>query len=535
MQTYAWETQDGQKWLAKALDPAGMQSVDVKGLPDQEAHNVVVLNYQSQYTVDPPQMFGVDGNDASTYDAELFFYQDPVVFGVSAAYPTGTKDPMHDSKSITCHFGSTDTGATVSPSISFNSTGTLFPRTCRRFVNSQLSGATTVSAAYNVLKGMAQRHRVIYGAAQLIPTCSFQDNSGSISVSQAPFVGDDLNHAVLGGRVTNDASDPTSANTWKGYTTLNNNICMYLSNDFPDTEDNIRNPASLLTRFYEGAYIPYKLKNPFQEDFINTSDSQATLAPFWVIGAAYRQYGLTEYTNMDWDLSSRSFVAPIDPNTGSRMIVQADRLKLKLMSRTGAIKEIILVNGSASSVTSDKVVSGLDLSNFAATNQDSITSNFSALSSAGNSTESRELLSDMSSYDRWVLSSDPMMFIYRTGSEDGPRARLPRSNIAAALCKTMNMKGNITLLVRLGVEIVVTGSSTYSPFNHRSPSYDESAIKSYLRVIHSMSDAFYGNSATDYFHSAYYNHIIGLLYSPDETVDFANRGSYWRGVVSATR
>lgn len=534
MQTYAWETQDGQKWLAKALDPAGMQSVDVKGLPDQEAHNVVVLNYQSQYTVDPPQMFGVDGNDASTYDAELFFYQDPIVFGVSAAYPTGTKDPMHDSKTITCHFGSTSSGATASPSISFNSTGTLFPRTCRRFVNSQLSGATTVSAAYDVLKGMAQRHRVIYGAAQLIPTCSFQDNSGSISVSQAPFIGDDLNHAVLGGRVTNAASAVAPAQ-WKTISTVNNNLCMYLSNDFPDTEDNIRNPASLLTRFYEGAYIPYKLKNPFQEDFINTADSQATLAPFWVIGAAYRAVSQTEYINMDWDLSSRSFVAPIDPSTGARTIVNADRLKLKLMSRTGAIKEIIIVYSGTTDGTADKIVSNLDLSKLTATNQDSLLQSFSALSSAGSSSDSRELLSDMSSYDCWNLSADAAIYVYRTGEEDGPRARLPRSNIAAALCKTMNMKGNITLLVRLGVEIVVTGSSTYSPFNHRSPSYDESAIKSYLRVIHSMSDAFYGNSATDYFHSAYYNHIIGLLYSPDETVDFANRGSYWRGVVSATR
>ena len=557
MSRYAWETQDGQKWLAKALDPAGMQSVDVKGLPDQESTNVVVLNYQSQYEVSPPNMFGVSGNDASTYETELFLYQDPVVYGTAAAYPTGTFDPLHDSKEIEIHFGSTFTDAAgtpaitkVLPQIKFKSTGTLFPRTCKRFINSQLNNAKDIAQGYAALRGVAQRHRMIYGACQLIPTCSYQDNSGTISVSQQPFVGDDHNHAVMKGYPkltdTTSASD-LSALVGQNVESAQFSTKIYLPNDFPDTEDNIRNPASLLTRFYEGAYIPYKLKNPFQEDFINTSDAVISMAPFWVIGASYMPVGATTYSPMDWDMASKSFTTPMAAGGGAREYCTCTRLKLTLMSRTGAIKEIVFVQIDATAVegTTLDYHGTYNLATDIGVLSDTIDGPNAQLLADGNSLPKAG--------DIWVqvgagspatytdTKKTDKLLCYRAGvydaltgtNEDVPRARMPSSNIAACLCKAMNMKGNITLLFRMGLEIVVTGSSTYSPFNHRSPAYDESAIKSYLRVMHGMSDAFYGNSATDYFHNAYYNYIIGQLYQPDVTVDYANRGSYWRGVVSA--
>ena len=542
MSYYPWETQDGQKWLAKALDPAGMQSVDVKGLPDQESNNVVVLNYQSQYAISPPNMFGVSGNDASTYESEIFLYQDPIVFGTAASYPTGTFDPLHDNFEVDVHFGSTHTNANITskvlPRITFKSTGLLFPRTCQRFINSQLDGAVDIGQAYKALTSFAQRHRVIYGACQLVPTCSYQDNSGTISVSQQPFVGDCLNHAVASGKITNDKSTIAELGTARStqYSRM-----IYNEVDFPDTEDNIRNPASLLTRFYEGSYIPYKLKNPFQEDFINSSDAVNSIAPFWVIGAGYMPTGSTSYSPMDWDVASKSFTTPMAAGSNDRVYCTCQRIKLTLMSRTGAIKEIVFIQNDVSPAvegTTNDYYLTYDLTSQA------------ILSSI--STQPKLLSDDNSDYvtkalthvkdDATTETVSDKLVIYRTGiqdaktgwNEDVPRARLPTSNIAACLCKAMNMKGNITLLFRMGVEIVVTGSSTYSPFNHRSPAYDESAIKSYLRVIHGMSDAFYGNSATDYFHNSYYNYIIGQLYHPDYTVDYANRGSYWRGVVSAT-
>lgn len=556
MSRYAWETQDGQKWLAKALDPAGMQSVDVKGLPDQESTNVVVLNYQSQYEVSPPNMFGVSGNDASTYETELFLFQDPIVYGTAASYPTGTMDPMHDSSQIELHFGSTfvDAAGTpaiakVLPQIKFKSTGTLFPRTCKRFINSQLNNAKDISQAYAALKGVAQRHRMIYGACQLIPTCSYQDNSGTISVSQQPFVGDDHNHAVMGDY--GDLSDTTAASNLSDIITYpaqhppSNTVStkIYLHNDFPDTEDNIRNPASLLTRFYEGSYIPYKLKNPFQEDFINTSDAVTTVAPFWVIGASYMPVGATTYSPMDWDMASKSFTTPMAAGGGSREYCTCTRLKLTLMSRTGAIKEIVFVQNDATAVEGTTLDYHV-LIQLTGDLVSGVPNQAGLLADCNSAPKALDIYVQVGAGSPAVYTDTKKtgkLIAYRTGvadaltgtNEDIPRARMPSSNIAACLCKAMNMKGNITLLFRMGLEIVVTGSSTYSPFNHRSPAYDESAIKSYLRVMHGMSDAFYGNSATDYFHNAYYNYIIGQLYQPDVTVDYANRGSYWRGVVSA--
>lgn len=556
MYRQAWETQDGQKWLAKALDPAGMETVDVKGLPDQESHNVVVLNYQSQYSIDPPNMFGVEANDGATYDSEMFFFQDPIVFGTAATFPTGTKDPMWDSKSVIYHFGSVNTGGEARPSITFNGSGIVFPRTCKRFVNSQLNGARNITTAYDALKGVAQRHRMIYGATQLIPTCSYEDNSGSISISQAPFVGDSFNHTVIGGKKCTDLISTMTAANYGAFPSTSNSLSIYQPNDFPDTEDNIRNPASLLTRFYEGAYIPYKLKNPFQEDFISTADAQVTAAPFWVIGA-YAQLGRltggslvmdSDYTEMVWDQSIKAFLAPNDSNNNNYYCCQ--RLKLRLMSRTGAIKEIIFYHDATLDKTSADYTGTVDLSAISGTrSSDSLAGVYSVLSSLPQNEYNKGLLADNNSFDYYITGTGSKLFLYRAGvgltlpngtvstteTEDCVRSRMPTSNIAACLCKSMNMKGNIALLVRMGVEIVVTGYSTYSPFNHKSPAYDESAIKSYLRVIHGISDAFYGNSAVGTFHTAYYNYLISRIYNANDDIDYANRGSYWRGVISATR
>ena len=52
----------------------------------------------------------------------------------------------------------------------------------------------------------------------------------------------------------------------------------------------------------------------------------------------------------------------------------------------------------------------------------------------------------------------------------------------------------IKLIMRIGVEILLTASSLYSPFKYISPEYDESAIKSYLRCTRAMRDAYYANA-----------------------------------------
>ena len=542
--TTPWDTNDGQKWLAKALNPAGFQSVDLKGLPDQEAHNVVVLNYQSQYAIEPPAMYNAVGTDYSTYESEILCYQDPVVFGVSASYPTGTLDPLHDNKIVHVKFGSAAAGHLAPPSITFNSTGSIFPRTCKTFINTQLGGGRDIDNSYAALKDVAQRHRVIYGAIQAIPTCSQQDNSGTIAVSQQPFIGDNLNNQVSRGigygmAVGMTEEEAGQQGTLHGVPQTGTRI--YTAEDFPDAEDTIRNPAALLTRFYDGCYAPYKLKNPFQEDFITTSDNVTTMAPFWTVGAAYRLYGSEAWVPMDWDVSAKSFVPPKNGD-GNRPNVQAQFLKMSLMSKTGALKEIVFCNWDATALPGaqnrktglfeadvDILFMGL-LNNYTYEGT-------AGLLADNNSDSTYEFQFTYNGTPQTTGGENPEVVknchTYRCGDAGTPRARLPNSNMCSIISKAMNMRGNITILIRMGVEVIVTAASAYSPFNHRSPQYDEAALKSYLKIVHRMSDGFYGNAASDTFHTGLYQWIINNLYTSDETVDFANRGAYWRGVLSA--
>lgn len=529
-QTNLWETKDGQLWLAKALDPAGW-AVELKGLPDQESHNVVVLNYQSQYSVDPPNLFNAPANDGATFESEMYFFQHPYLFGVSASYPTGTVDPLHDNGNVNVVFGN----STTAPYVKFNSSGHMFPRTCKQFVNSQVNGATSVKQARDAFAKYCQKHRVIYGAAQLVPTCSAQDNSGSIAVSQQPFVGDDAGYRIIdaGGDYLNRDStyvgDPIVLNKY--------GLKCYRPNDFPSSEDNIRNPASLLTRFYEGAYIPYKLRNPFNEDFLVSDTYVDSSAPYWVVGASYHAYGSSEgsWLPLTWDDATHSFTTPITNADGAeREKVLCSRISLELMTKTGQLVSIVFCNLKVSSaeerarchfLTFNAYLS-MVMSDVQPVNRPDV---FVSVTNSTAAAKATTYYMDGSTRTEVANGAG----IYRVNETGGAICPFPSDNIVSVLCKAMNMRGNITLLIRMGVEMQVTGSSSYSPFNHKSPEYDEAALKSYLRVIHRASDAYYGNAASEYFRQNYYQWYMNMLYNPPREVDFANRGSYWRGAVRA--
>lgn len=536
-----WDTQDGQKWLAKAIDPAG-NNVDIRGLPDQESHNVVVLNYQSQYVVEPPTLYNQESNDGATYETEMYLFQHPYLFGVSATFPTGTDDILSHTTGAKICFGQTPAAAHdqvpaivgTSPSISFTGiTGKLFPRTCKIFKNTQVAGEGSIKEIYEAFSKMSQQHRIIYGAAQLIPTCSAQDNSGSISVSQQPFVADGGNNSTV--RCFNGVTPDTPVTVGEGGATAFTfgeggglaetfAVNIYRENDFPKSEDNIRNPASLLTRFYEGAYIPYKLKNPFHESFISSYTGVAQISPAWVIGAAYIPVGQTQWSAMTWDVLSSSFVPFYQPgSTTERVVTRAKRIRITFVTKTGQVMHIIFGND-----TNTNVIRNLNLTWAQEEVLNGITGGGKFISTSGPSacfSKTPTGADDQPINNDWV-------YYYRSTESGHPVVPFPNDNIIAVVCKAMNMKGNIQLLIRMGVEMIVTGESTYSPFNHKSPEYDESAIKSYLRVCHRMSDGFYGNAATEALASTYYNWYMQQLYDPPQGVDFANRGSYWRGLVS---
>lgn len=520
-----FETQDGQRWLAKALDPANFQ-VDVKGLPDQETHNVAVLNYQSQFTIEPPNLFNAPANDGTTFETEMYLFQHPYIFGVCATYPTGTKDPLEASQDVSIHFGST----TAAPTLYFPNGANCFPRTCSNLINTQVAASTNLKDVVPSFGNMCQKHRIIYGAAQLVPTCSAQDNSGSISVSQQPFVGDDGGNRTVYGASLN-LTDENVIGTGSGNArtnAYNYAVKMYKKDDFPDAADNIRNPASLITRFYEGAYIPYKLKNPFSEQFVTSDSVIAHFSPYWTCGAKYKT--AAGWVQMVWDVQSSSFTSPLSVG-GSRTVEQAERIALQLMTKTGQPIELVFINAKygADGFAARDLYTSITLSTTALLNSIEIGLNLlSTANSNANLTWSTKYMNEGTE-----TSVSEGVKAFRVNLLGQPACGFPSDNITAVLCKAMNMRGNIALIIRMGVEMQVTGSSIYSPFNHKSPEYDESALKSYLRIVHRMSDGFYGNAATDILRQSYYDWMMTELYSPATDVDFANRGSYWRGAVRA--
>lgn len=520
-----FETQDGQRWLAKALDPANFQ-VDVKGLPDQETHNVAVLNYQSQFTIEPPNLFNAPANDGTTFEAEMYLFQHPYIFGVCATYPTGTKDPLESSQDVSVHFGS----STAAPTLYFPNGANCFPRTCSNLINTQVAASTNLKDVVPAFANMCQKHRIIYGASQLVPTCSAQDNSGSISVSQQPFVGDDGGNRTVYAAALNLGEENTvgsSAGNAKA-NSYNYAVRMYKKDDFPDAADNIRNPASLITRFYEGAYIPYKLKNPFSEQFVTSDSVVAHFSPYWTCGAKYKT--ATGWVQMVWDIQSSSFTSPLNVG-GSRTLEQAERIVLQLMTKTGQPVEIVFVNAKfgADGFAARDLYTSLTIS--ATSLMNSLDNGLNLLSTAN--CNAVLVWSGKYMNEGTETSVADAIKGYRVNVLGMPACGFPTDNVTAVLCKAMNMRGNIALIIRMGVEMQVTGSSIYSPFNHKSPEYDESALKSYLRIVHRMSDGFYGNAATDILRQSYYNWMMNELYSPATDVDFANRGSYWRGAVRA--
>ena len=93
----------------------------------------------------------------------------------------------------------------------------------------------------------------------------------------------------------------------------------------------------------------------------------------------------------------------------------------------------------------------------------------------------------------------------------------------------------IKMLLRYGVEILLTASSPYSPFKFMSPRYDESAIKSYARCIRSMRDAYFANAGSIPGQTDYVNKLMALIEndSADDLNRAMNQGGAWTGVVGA--
>ena len=106
------------------------------------------------------------------------------------------------------------------------------------------------------------------------------------------------------------------------------------------------------------------------------------------------------------------------------------------------------------------------------------------------------------------------------------------SRIAVVNFRSISTTAGMKMLIRLGNEITLSSGTIYSMFKHRSPTYDEQAIKSYLRCVHEMKDAFYGDAASDEGHDKYAEMIRSLVWQTP-TEDFTTaQGAAFSGQIS---
>lgn len=511
-------TADGRLWLMKALDPAG-QAVDVRGMPDVENHTCAVLNYQTQTQMSAPNLYKLDPSNNITYDADLYLYQHPIIFGSGVTYPSGTVDPLTYSKNIILEFGGEQVPAqgksSFSPSISFQTGGKpLFPRTPFVAHNEEL-GVQTIPEAVKVFQNVAQRHRVIYGAAQLVPTCSANDNSGSISVSQSFLNGDRSGNFVI-----------TPAGSYEEPAAVDGTYPLeyYEPGDFAEERMIMQNPKALITRFYEGSYIPYKLPNPLESNFMNTGQLTATRSPCWIIGAQISNDN-ANWTPLSWDYESQSFITPKDAN-GKPKMKSASFIRLDYLTKLGQTGHFLFADESvtvAASRLSFSVPISLQVTDLLGEGTGG------ALNV--NSAEFKTI-----AITETVTTNDATAegkLDYGTIGEC-PIFAYPKAPIVSSHMSGLNFRGNVKVMIRVGVELVCNAGSLYMPMVHISPAYDDAAIKNYIRVTHEMRDAFYGNAAAPEFRQQYMNNLLSVLWYPYVNVDFANRGASWTGKLAAS-
>lgn len=486
-----YETVDGGKWLGKALDPVNVSN-DVVGMPDTTTNNVAVLNYQSQSECPLPNTYGLDTSAFNSYDSDLYVYQHPVILAAAMSYPASTVNPKESP--FTVQFGST---AGIVPQITFTSTQQIFPRTAKQILNDQIEGAT-FQAKQTTLATQMQRYRMIYGACQVIPACAQLYDSGTIEACQQIFNSQTIN------RVCQVA--PTVAANGTATTELTE---VFNSDDFPDSTDTIQNPNALYCRYREGSFMPYKLRNPLFHAYHSVDMLQLPSCDYVITGASYRVSDASAVVNMTWDNPSKSF----KPVTGDATLF-AKHIYLHCFSRHG-------VEFFYHFMTTQAAQAGGNIS--AALTLPQATSPcyntaFTTLTGATDGTY--RTLATRSIVTAEIAAAQNNM-ILPFGAE----------NLGNFAFKNVSLTAGIKLLFRMGVEILLTAGGVYTMFKHRSPPYDERAIKTYIRCIRLMRDAFYGNAASDSGHEEYQSYVTTLAWTDPDVGLISNNGARWMGSV----
>ena len=529
----AYETEEGRRWLWKALNPNDTATASV-GIPADKTHNISALNYQSQYDIAAPP--GVTAAFPS-YDVDLYLNHNPVVFGTSVAYPSGTMDLSQvGSFQVSIQANAADNSFTVSMKPDDAPMKPAGLRTVQQLLNSQIdprvfSYSSSLASRRLLYSQLTQKAKLTYGGALVIPTCSDLNNGGLITAC----------HQVCEPKVSMvDSANGVYLNS-------------YELNDFPDVEDTIQNPQMYSARFIDGCYMPYKMRDPFNMEYKASEREITNRSPYSVTGVsvisidrltedglspsttAAATYFITYQTPMTFvpNANDTGFVlsakvpAPVDSGgviANAKSPIVAFRfdvvnylgqrgyfyvsLNNEFLGTENTVSTIIQSTGHNNRDTFEifkgPVVEGLSgkhNANFA----DATWWTKSTIAN-GDYVKIPEILTAWNTqgtgYTQNPLGLQWVSTDVTVGVDDDKNSPLARGTMPDMLefqmC-TVHMTGcsstaPIKLILKIGVEILLSAGSPYSPFKFISPKYDESALKSYLRCTRAMRDAYFANA-----------------------------------------
>ena len=525
----AYETEEGRRWLWKALNPNDTATASV-GIPADKTHNISALNYQSQYDIAAPP--GVTAAFPS-YDVDLYLNHNPVVFGTSVAYPSGTMDLSQVGTfqvSVKYNDGTKSYLVQITPDNAPRKPVGL--RTVQQLFNSQIdprvfSYSNSLASRRLLYSQLTQKAKLTYGGALVIPTCSDLNNGGLITACQQ----------VCEPKVSMvDSANGVYLNS-------------YELNDFPDVEDTIQNPQMYSARFIDGCYMPYKMRDPFNMEYKASEREITNRSPYSVTGVSV--LSITTLTNANGEIKATNdatnfitYQTPMTfvPNTNDTGFVLSATVPAPKDSTAAIPKNPVVafrfdvvnylgqrgyfyaslnnqfsgianvkstVVGGAAGVLRDTFdifkgpvkegISGTHDAKFA-------DAAWWAKSSIGDGNYIRipEILTAWNTQGTGY-TQNPLGLQWESTDVTigaGLNSALARGTMPDMLefqmC-TVHMTGcsstaPIKLILKIGIEILLSAGSPYSPFKFISPKYDESALKSYLRCTRAMRDAYFANA-----------------------------------------
>ena len=525
----AYETEEGRRWLWKALNPNDTATASV-GIPADKTHNISALNYQSQYDIAAPP--GVTAAFPS-YDVDLYLNYNPVVFGTSVAYPSGTMD-LSQVGVFQVSVKYNDAGKTYLVQLAPDNAPRkpVGLRTVQQLFNSQIdprvfSYSNSLASRRLLYSQLTQKAKLTYGGALVIPTCSDLNNGGLITACQQ----------VCEPKVSMvDSANGVYLNS-------------YELNDFPDVEDTIQNPQMYSARFIDGCYMPYKMRDPFNMEYKASEREITNRSPYSVTGVSV--LSITTLTNENGEIKATNdatnfvtYQTPMAfvPNTNDTGFVLSATVPAPKDSAAAIPKNPVVafrfdvvnylgqrgyfyaslnnqfngianvkstVVGGAAGVLRDTFdifkgpvkegISGTHAAKFA-------DATWWAKSSIGDGNYVRipEILTAWNTQGTGY-TQNPLGLQWESTDVTvgaGLNSALARGTMPDMLefqmC-TVHMTGcsstaPIKLILKIGIEILLSAGSPYSPFKFISPKYDESALKSYLRCTRAMRDAYFANA-----------------------------------------